>query len=430
MKKKILLLITMMVCMAFSACGKECVHEFDSVITAEANCLEEGIKTDTCNLCGLSCTEPVPITDHCYDDGVVTQEASCTAEGIRTYTCTVCSDTRAEAIPMLEHEFDEGTETQTPTCSEKGVLTYTCKTCGETKTGEIDTLEHTFGEKAVTSKATCIAEGEITITCTLCGYQELVEKTPKSDKHDYKNNVIRKPTCTDRGKGEKVCTLCGHSVDCDYDLAEHSYGDALITKEATCAVKGEKTYTCSVCGHVKTSSISKKDHIWGTADCSDYAECTVCGTKNTKKTGHDYVVEEEFKYSSNFAGEKTSRCSRCGKTKTKLSGKHGNYDLDAARELGLKRAKELGFGTGTVTTENNDARGQKINKYFFQVELDGGQKALEKIVVSSVNGLYNSYKSSTGDVSLYDIKISVSYSISYSLGTGFFHVSVTAHDKA
>ena len=426
MKRTMLALIAICVCIAFSACRKECVHEFDSTVTTASNCLQEGIRTNTCKLCEFSCTEPIPTTDHDYDEGVVTAEASCTAEGAYTYTCSICGDTKTEPISMMEHQFDEGVETKAATCSEKGVLTYTCQYCGETKTGEIDTLEHTFGQKTVTSEATCVAEGEISATCTLCGFQELVEKTPKSDKHDYKDNVIRKPTCTERGKGEKVCKLCGHSVDCDYDLAEHSYGDAVVTKEASCSAKGEKTYTCSVCGHAKTSSISKKDHVWGDADCNSYAKCTACGSKNTKKTGHDYVFEKEYKYSDNFAGKKTSRCTRCNKTKTVLSGKHGKYDLDAAENAGLKRAKELGFGTGTVTTENNDARGQKISRYFYEIEFDGGQKGLEKVVVLAVNRLYNGYRS---NASKYNVKVTVSYNTSGSLGTGFFIVTATAHYK-
>lgn len=387
MKKTLFVLIAICVCIAFSSCQKECIHDFDSAITAEANCLKEGVKTDTCKLCGYSCTEPIPTTDHDYDAGVVTVEANCTAEGTRTYTCSVCADTKTEPIPMVEHEFSEGVETKAPTCTEKGVLTYTCKGCGDTKDEELDTLEHVFGEKTVTGEPTCVAEGEISVFCTLCNHQEQVEKIPKSDKHDYTDKVIRKPTCTDRGKGEKVCTLCGHSVECDYDLANHSYGDA---------------------------------------ECNTYAKCTVCGSKSPEKAGHDYVVVEDYKPTDHFAGQKVSKCSYCGKTETKLYGKNGKYDLDAAKNVGLKHAKELGFGMGTVTTESNDGRDQNISTYFFSVEYEGGQKALEKIVIRAVDRLYNGYGSSS---SKYNIKITVSYYTSGALGTGYFVVTATAHYK-
>lgn len=429
MRKLSILLIAMIGCLALSACGKECIHEFASTMTEEANCVVEGVRTDTCKLCAYSCTEPVPTTDHDYDDGIVTVEASCTAEGTRTYTCGVCNNIKTEPVPMVEHEFNEGVETQAPTCDAKGVVTYTCKNCGEAKTGEIDMLEHVFGEKTVTSEPTCLAEGEVSVECTLCGYRNLVEKLPKTDKHTYENKVIRKPTCKDRGKGEKVCTLCGYSVDCDYDLADHSYGDAVVTKEATCSAKGEKTYTCTVCGHVKTKSISKKDHTWGTAECNSYAKCTICGSKSSEKIGHDYVLENDYKPNDFFAGEKWYKCSRCEKIKKKIYGASGNYDLDAAKEAGLKRARELGFGTGTVTTEAVGNSKQQLSGYYFNIDVDGGQKKLEKMAVSLVNALYRSHKSSTGDVSRYNIKITVSYGTSGALGTGYFNVVASVHGK-
>lgn len=429
MKKVYLCLIGMIACLVLSACGKECVHEFVFTTTVEASCVEMGVSTATCKLCDYSYTEPINKTDHTYDDGSVTAEASCQTEGTRTYICSVCNDTKTETIPVVEHEFDEGVETQAPSCEVMGVITYTCQHCGETKTGEINTLEHTFGEKATTSEATCVAEGEISVICTLCGYQELVETTPKSDKHNYKNNVIRKPTCADRGKGEKVCTLCGHSVACDYDLADHSYGNEVVTKEATCSAKGEKTSTCSVCGYVKTKSISKKDHTWSAAECNSYAKCTVCGSKSSEKTGHDYVLENHYKPNDYFAGEKWYTCSRCGKTKTKIYGATGNYDLDAAKEAGLKRAKELGFGTGTVTTEESGSRVQKLSEYYFQMEFAGGQKKLEKMAVSLVNSIYKIHSLSASTVSQYNIKISVTYGTSGALGTGYFNVVVSIHDK-
>jgi hypothetical protein len=427
MKSKILFFSAVIICLFFSACKKECVHEFESQVTMDANCISEGVRTDTCKLCEYSCTEPVPTTDHFYDNGVITVPASCAEQGIRTYTCTVCNDTKTEQISKLEHEFDEGVETRAPSCAASGILTYTCNSCGETKSEEIGKLEHTFGEKTLSKEATCMDEGEISITCTLCGYQEVVEKTPKSDKHNYQNTVIRKPTCISRGEGKNVCTVCGHSVDCDYDLADHAYGDAVVTKEATCAQKGEKVYTCSVCGAVYTKEIPVKDHVWDDGACNTPATCTVCGYKSSKNRGHDYVFDFESKPSQNFAGQKLYRCTRCGNTKTTYYGQTGTYDFEAVKAVGLKRAKELGFGTAAVAPEKNPSNEKSYSSLYFMVEQQGGQKALENGVVNMVNRLYDDYMSGGADLSRYYVAITVWYSSSGSMGTGTFYVKASAY---
>lgn len=363
--------------------AKECIHEFDSAITEQASCMKEGVRTDTCNLCRYSREVPIPTTGHQYDAGIVTQEASCTAEGTVTYNCSICDHMLTESIPMGAHVFDGGIATQASTCSERGILTYTCQVCGKTQTREIDTLEHIFGEKTVTKEPTCVAEGEISVFCTVCGYQESVESIPKSDDHDYENKVLRKPTCVDPGKGQEVCTLCGYSVDCHYSLTEHSYGDAVVTKEATCTAKGERTYTCSVCEYVKTETVSKKDHAWNEADCDTPAVCTVCGTKGSIQ-GHNYVTKDIFPAYPTSLGTKTYKCTRCGTTKTSYFGRNGTYDMAALEKVGVAYAKKLGFitnpcpGHGTYSKITRDP-------YYSVASLNGGQEWLEDMLISMID---------------------------------------------
>lgn len=82
--------------------GCQCKHEYDQgVTTREATCKEEGICTYTCQKCKESYEEPIPRTDHIYNDRV-TREPTYEREGERTYTCTICKDSFTEAIPALE----------------------------------------------------------------------------------------------------------------------------------------------------------------------------------------------------------------------------------------------------------------------------------------------------------------------------------------
>ena len=44
---------------------------------------------------------------HEYDQGTITKEAACKEEGIRTYTCQKCGESYEESIPLLEHVYKE-----------------------------------------------------------------------------------------------------------------------------------------------------------------------------------------------------------------------------------------------------------------------------------------------------------------------------------
>ncbi|MFQ9390174.1 MAG: hypothetical protein ACLR1V_16505 [Coprococcus sp.] len=41
------------------------------------------------------------------DDGKVTKEATCTEDGVKTNTCTVCGETKTEIIPAVGHQYGE-----------------------------------------------------------------------------------------------------------------------------------------------------------------------------------------------------------------------------------------------------------------------------------------------------------------------------------
>ena len=71
--------------------------------------------------------------EHTFDDGVVTQEATCTVDGIKTQTCTKCGKTKEVSIPKIPHDYDE-VITKEATFDESGTKTYTCKVCGDTYT--------------------------------------------------------------------------------------------------------------------------------------------------------------------------------------------------------------------------------------------------------------------------------------------------------
>lgn len=87
---------------------------------------------------------------HTYDEGVITREASCREEGVRTFTCQRCGETTQESIPMPEHSYRESVARE-PTYEDPGIRAFTCEACGHRYTEPIPTLEKPV-EVTVTGK--------------------------------------------------------------------------------------------------------------------------------------------------------------------------------------------------------------------------------------------------------------------------------------
>ena len=150
-----------------NACDAECnecgyvrevgEHTYEGVVTTEPTCVDEGVKTYTCSICGDSYTEAIPATgEHTYE-GVVTTEPTCVDEGVKTYTCSICGDSYTEAIPATDEHTYEGVVTTEPTCGAEGVKTYTCSVCGDSYT------------EAIPATGDHVYDGDYDADCNVCG---------------------------------------------------------------------------------------------------------------------------------------------------------------------------------------------------------------------------------------------------------------------
>jgi len=156
----------------------KCDHEYESKVTKEANCTEEGETTYTCTKCGNTYTEPIePNGKHNYSMEVTTKP-SCTEDGVATYTCVICNDTYTEPVKATGHTYSSE-ETTKPACTENGTITYTCSICKDTYTEEVAALGHNPGEWEVTKDAGLFTDGEKVQKCILCG-EELERQTINS----------------------------------------------------------------------------------------------------------------------------------------------------------------------------------------------------------------------------------------------------------
>ncbi len=83
----------------------------------------------------------VNVHNHSWDSGIITEEATCLSEGIKTYTCTVCEEKKTESVPAKGvHKWDSGTITKPAQYFTEGVKTFKCSVCGQTKTASIPKL--------------------------------------------------------------------------------------------------------------------------------------------------------------------------------------------------------------------------------------------------------------------------------------------------
>ncbi len=78
-----------------------CDHNYDSVVTKEATCTENGVKTYTCS-CGDSYTEVIPAKGHTWSEWEVIALPTVEAEGGAVRECSVCHEKETRFIEKLK----------------------------------------------------------------------------------------------------------------------------------------------------------------------------------------------------------------------------------------------------------------------------------------------------------------------------------------
>lgn len=89
--------------------------------------------------------------EHQYDAGVVSREATCTLEGVKTFTCVLCNKTHAELVECIPHDYEDSI-TKKATFDEIGERTFVCKYCGDTYTEDIPQKERNIIVKVTDKK--------------------------------------------------------------------------------------------------------------------------------------------------------------------------------------------------------------------------------------------------------------------------------------
>ena len=280
-------------------------HDFgDWTVTTpavDATCTTTGttaIETRACSRCDVTETrggEETPVIEHSWNDGEITTPSTCIEKGVKTFTCTVCGATKTEEVPFADHAY-EAVVTE-PTCEEGGYTTFTCTVCGDSFTAdETDAIGHNWGEWTIDTPEvapTCKEQGRTAIEVRVCAndptHKEVrgYEAIPALG-HEY-TAVVTAPTCTEGGYTTYTCTRCGESYQDEFTEATgHKWNDGEVTTAATCTAEGVKTYTCTICSETKTEAIAKAAHTvvvdkavpatFKKAGKTEGSHCSVCGT--------------------------------------------------------------------------------------------------------------------------------------------------------
>ena len=251
-----------------------------------------------------SCGEKLNVANHAYGEWRVTKPATETEEGSKARDCTVCDHVQTETIPMLEHEhsygdwqkdetqhwkecrcgektevgnhtFDDWTITKEPTTTETGSRERTCSICKYTQEETIPVHEHSihdeawkyddtehwqecscgerlnvanhiYGDWRETKPATETEAGSRERDCTVCEYVQ-VEIIPEIG---HEHGIHDETWKYDKTQHWQECS-CGEKLN----VANHTYGDWKVTKEATETEAGSRERGCAVCEYVQTEAI-------------------------------------------------------------------------------------------------------------------------------------------------------------------------------
>ena len=234
--------------------------------------------------CGYKAVAP-----HDWNDGVVTEEATCTQDGVKTFTCE-CGATKTEKIDRLGHDFAE------EWAGDEDYHWHKCSRCDATN----DKAEHQWTETGRT-EATETENGKVTYECSVC-------KATKEEVLYYDPHVAAEEWSHDENYHWHACTAHENCTE-QMDKAEHDWGEGVVTEEATCTQKGERTFTCT-CGATKTEEIAQLAHDfseeWNSDAEGHWHKCKNCDATDEK-------VAHEMQYiNAPESNKHSSECKVCG----------------------------------------------------------------------------------------------------------------------
>ena len=230
-----------------------CEHRYCVVMTTKPGCESAGVKTYTCNKCGLTYTEAMNPTGHSYT--VEVTKPTCTTGGSTKHTCLICNQSYTDKVVPANGHSMKSVITLKPGCLTSGTATHHCDNCDYNYTTTIEATGHSY--KSVVTAPGCETKGYTTTTCARCGDTYKDQEVPATG-HSYNASVKVEPSCTAAGTMIYECDNCDASYEESISKLEHEFENG----------------NCTICGKSE-----KCEHVW------EDGICTECGAI----CEHDYV---------------------------------------------------------------------------------------------------------------------------------------------
>lgn len=251
-----------------------------------------------CEMCGATADRAA----HTFGEGVVTKNATCIEEGVKTATCTHegCAATKSEPIGKVAHQdkyHDLGDNAQ---------HSHTCATCTISE-NQAHVPVNAEGEYHA---ATCEERAYRLFVCTLCkGEYKVYDETSNVLGHEWGEwQTGKAATCQEGGTKLRCCQRegCKASETVDTPKNEGHNWQLKETVPATCVEPGSKIYACADCKETKTDSIPATGaHSWAdTAEGNGKQECTVCHTTRVVISATEPVKSADLPENENVAVKK------------------------------------------------------------------------------------------------------------------------------
>ena len=182
---------------------------------------------------------------HKWNNGAVTKAPTCAEKGVKTYTCDICGETKTDSIPVTEHNY---TETAiAPTCKNEGYILHSCSNCRTYyKTDYVPVTNHSYKNTVI--KATLTQNGKIENKCNGCGDVKkttaiYAAKTIKLNRTAITmNGTVQRPTVTVTDSRGKALTYKKDFVVEYSNFNSKNVGKYTVTVKLIGNYSGTKTF--------------------------------------------------------------------------------------------------------------------------------------------------------------------------------------------
>ena len=363
----------------------------------EATCSKEGYTGDKiCKDCGktIESGKTIPKKEHSWDAGKVTKAATCTEKGIRTYTCQSCGITRTEDVSVLGHQAVTDAAVAA-TCETDGKTEGShCSVCGKVLVKQ-ESVKAT-GHKAVTDEAvaaTCETDGKTEGShCSVCGKVLTEQKTIPAFGHTWDTGKITKEAaCETKGVKTYTCETCKKTRTEEFPALVHKFGEWVTTSRADVLSPAKQTRTCTTCGKKEQRNYGSRLRGTMTVNVSSIPLKTRQKTSVLKVTGlarGDSITS--WKSSNTKVVKVTGRAN--GTCRITAGNKTGKAKITITLRSGLQKTVNVSVQKSTVKTK-------KISGVARTLRLNRKQKATLKPVRSPLTSTEKiTYKSSNSKV--------------------------------